>query len=150
MPWNNISQERLIVPTWQILSENKQRLCDLGIIVLNSSHKMFLYFGGLIQETRNSSALAMELSLSCATPSILRMREKSTHLTASSLCVFQIVWCQVGWMETGLVNGFLWDASAASAIETTPVEGILIILKLDDAIWQHETWSILIQAKDCR
>ena len=32
------------------------------------------YFDGLVQEIRNSSALAMELSLSCTNPSISAMQ----------------------------------------------------------------------------
>ena len=38
--------------------------------ILGLSTETSLYFDGLVQERRNSSALAMELRLSCTNPSI--------------------------------------------------------------------------------
>ena len=38
------------------------------------------HFDGLVQERRNSSALAMELRLSCTSPSICNIRPISNHL----------------------------------------------------------------------
>ena len=36
------------------------------------------HIDGLVQERRNSSALAMELRLSCTNPSVYRWREETT------------------------------------------------------------------------
>ena len=42
-------------------------------------------FDGLVQERRNSSALAMELRLSCTNPSILAPTRSTFHMQAIAL-----------------------------------------------------------------
>ena len=56
--------------------------CGINSLVIGDLIRHDSYIGGLVQERRNSSALAMELRLSCTNPSI--WRPCNTHLLHSS------------------------------------------------------------------
>ena len=51
-----------------------------GINVPANSHEILENFNGLVQERCNSSALAMELQLSCTNPSICRYNDDQIYV----------------------------------------------------------------------
>ena len=65
MAWSEMHQRMFVM---------EEKTIDVWDIVAEQTVSLTLHIDGLVQERRNSSALAMELRLSCTNPSIWRTK----------------------------------------------------------------------------
>ena len=127
---------------------HKRKICSKGMnfllqviyIYYSSSTACYLYFisfisccmlfifhiNGLVQERHNSSALAMELHLSCINPSISFISHKSSrnYCYLLTVCDVKIIWCYfiiLCHQLNAIFKNTIWKCMRKDPVKSTPL-----------------------------